>query len=256
MLYTKFITLYIFTGRNEVVAKVMFLLVSVILSTGGGGLPQCMLGYHPPREAHTPPGSTPLQEEHPSEAHPLGITPPPRETDSGIRSMSGRYASYWNAFLLSYWKDSLYPGFTLDIKGPHHFYDVLYISTCLTLCWFIIDTRFPGLRQPYWHFKVQILEHQTLIKLSGQGYSKCSSFKYICSNNTFLITAMVLKLKLQNDDSPFPQVEIERLEWDIKAINGNKNAFLPKVRHLTNTQIRKKLVPHIANASACKQCSS
>ena len=31
----------IITGRNEVVAKVMFLLVSVILSTGG--LPQCML---------------------------------------------------------------------------------------------------------------------------------------------------------------------------------------------------------------------
>ena len=32
---------------------------------------------------------------------PLGSThPPPREADSGIRSMSGRYASYWNAFLL------------------------------------------------------------------------------------------------------------------------------------------------------------
>ena len=28
----------IFTGRNEVVAKVMFLHVSVILLTGGGGL--------------------------------------------------------------------------------------------------------------------------------------------------------------------------------------------------------------------------
>ena len=25
--------------------------------------------------------------------------PPPREEDCGIRSMSGRYASYWNAFL-------------------------------------------------------------------------------------------------------------------------------------------------------------
>ena len=33
----------IFTGRNEVVAKVMFLLVSVILSTGGGGaIPACL----------------------------------------------------------------------------------------------------------------------------------------------------------------------------------------------------------------------
>ena len=49
----------------------------------GGCLPQCMLGYHPlprsrpPRNRHPPPGA-----------------------DTGIRSMSGRYASYWNAFLL------------------------------------------------------------------------------------------------------------------------------------------------------------
>ena len=38
----------IVAGRNEVVAKVMYLLVSVILLTRGGCLPQCMLGYHPP----------------------------------------------------------------------------------------------------------------------------------------------------------------------------------------------------------------
>ena len=57
-------------------------------SVHGGGLPQCMLGYHTtPWEAH-PPGGTPP-----------GSTPP-RDADSGIRSMSGRYASYWNAFLL------------------------------------------------------------------------------------------------------------------------------------------------------------
>ena len=69
----------IFTGRNEVVAKVIFLPLSVIHSVhkGGGGLPQCMLGYHPP----------------PSKQ------PPPPEANSGIRSTSGRYASYWNAFL-------------------------------------------------------------------------------------------------------------------------------------------------------------
>ena len=29
----------------------------------------------------------------------LGRTPPPKEENQGIRSMSGRYASYWNAFL-------------------------------------------------------------------------------------------------------------------------------------------------------------
>ena len=74
----------IITGRNEVVAKVMFLQVSVILLTGGC-LPQCMLGYHPPRADPSP------REQN------------PREADSGIRSMSGRYASYWNAFLFTVW---------------------------------------------------------------------------------------------------------------------------------------------------------
>ena len=41
------------------------------------GLPQCMLGYPPPE------GDPPRKERHPP----------------GIRSMNGRYASYWNAFL-------------------------------------------------------------------------------------------------------------------------------------------------------------
>ena len=65
----------IIVGRNEVVAKVMFLLVSVILLTGG--LPKCMLGYQPPGSRH----------------------PPGKQTPHGIRSMSGCHASYWNAFL-------------------------------------------------------------------------------------------------------------------------------------------------------------
>ena len=37
----------------------------------------------------------------PLEADPPGADTPPREADCGIRSMSGRYASYWNAFLLT-----------------------------------------------------------------------------------------------------------------------------------------------------------
>ena len=50
-----------------------------------------MLGY--PREADPPPGSR----------HPPGAGTP-READlpPGIQSMSGRYASYWNAFLCVY----------------------------------------------------------------------------------------------------------------------------------------------------------
>ena len=46
------------TGRNEVVAKVMFLLVSVILLTRGC-LSQCMLGYHTPPPSRHPPGADP-----------------------------------------------------------------------------------------------------------------------------------------------------------------------------------------------------
>ena len=139
----------IFTGRNEVVAKVMFLLVSVILLTGGSasvhaGIPPPQSRHPPgadtPRSRHLPesrlppeqtpqeqtpptadtphsrhpPADTPLSR-HPQSRHsqsrhsptprappradtPLEQTPPPPGADSGIQSMSGRYASYWNAF--------------------------------------------------------------------------------------------------------------------------------------------------------------
>ena len=130
-------------------ANVMFLQVCVILFTGGGCLPQRMLGYPPeqtPPRADTPweqtppradipleqtpppsrppsrylppPEQTPTWSRHPPRADSLGAdtplpeqTPPPRadtpswsrhpppEADYGIRSTSGRYASYWNAFL-------------------------------------------------------------------------------------------------------------------------------------------------------------
>ena len=43
----------------------------------------------PPREQTPPPGPDP----------PSVSRHPPREADSSIRSTSGRYASYWNAFL-------------------------------------------------------------------------------------------------------------------------------------------------------------
>ena len=97
-------------------AKVMFLQASVILSTGGGEFclsacwdtpgtrpPRTPPGPHPPEpdppgpDTHPqPPGPEPPQEQTP----PVADTHPPREADSGIRSTNGRYASYWNAFLL------------------------------------------------------------------------------------------------------------------------------------------------------------
>ena len=97
---------------NEVAAKVMFLLVSVILLTGGSasvhaGIPSPLPEQTPPPQSRHPPGSRhPLGSRHPPEADtPLGADTPggrhrPPRADSGIRSMSGRYASYWNAFLV------------------------------------------------------------------------------------------------------------------------------------------------------------
>ena len=51
----------------------------------------------PPR-AGTPPPPLPRSRHPPDQAPPRPGTPP-READASIRSMSGRYASYWNAFL-------------------------------------------------------------------------------------------------------------------------------------------------------------
>ena len=53
----------------------------------------------PPPEGR-PPGST-SPGRHPMEAHPPRHTPGRRHPAPGIRSMSGRYASCWNAFLFA-----------------------------------------------------------------------------------------------------------------------------------------------------------
>ena len=74
----------------------MFLNVSVILLTRGGCLPQCILGY-PPHRADTPRTRLPPKTRPP----PPEQTPPPRSSACWeIRATSGRYASYWNTFLL------------------------------------------------------------------------------------------------------------------------------------------------------------
>ena len=121
------------TGRNEVVAKVMFLQVCVCPQEEGVCLSACWDAIPPPEpgrppwdQGDTPPGTreTPLWDQGdtpwtretprdqadpprtrqtlpqdladpPSSPSPL----PPREADSSIRSTSGLYASYWNAFL-------------------------------------------------------------------------------------------------------------------------------------------------------------
>ena len=62
-----------------------------------GGLLQCMLGYHPPGPDPTPPEPDPRDQTPPGADAPQSR--PPREAASSVRSTSGRYASYWNAFL-------------------------------------------------------------------------------------------------------------------------------------------------------------
>ena len=127
------------TGRNEVVAKVMFLQLCDSVHGGGGVvcLSACWdtpsaketppaketpLPRRPPQEGGTPQEGDPPRRRHPPKrrhppqkeapprrSHPPGRThpprrrppPPPQEADSDIRSMTGWYASYWNAFLLS-----------------------------------------------------------------------------------------------------------------------------------------------------------
>ena len=121
------------TGRNEVVAKVIFLHLFVILFTGGGF---CLNACWDPPQSRPPSPWTrhPPQEQTPQTRHPRSRHPPradtpldqapPWEADSSIRSMTGQYASYWNAFLfivhlfriimryffISGWNDSIIGG--------------------------------------------------------------------------------------------------------------------------------------------------
>ena len=70
--YVEQLIVIFITVRNEV-AKVMFLHLSVSHSVHRGGLPQCMLGYHTPRNRH------PRGTRHPpGTRHPLGTRHPPR----------------------------------------------------------------------------------------------------------------------------------------------------------------------------------
>ena len=80
--------------------RIMFLHLSVILFTRGSQTP-------PPGQ--TPPGKTPPRQTPPPGRHPPGQTPPqadtsprqtpPGQTPPGDDHCSGRYTSYWNAFL-------------------------------------------------------------------------------------------------------------------------------------------------------------
>ena len=69
-------TVGVVTGRNEVVAKVIFLHLSVIHSVHRGGLPQCMPGCHPPWDYVPPPDYVPPGLRTPQTMYPLDYVPP------------------------------------------------------------------------------------------------------------------------------------------------------------------------------------
>ena len=78
------------TGCNEVVAKVMFLLMSVIPSTGGDGSPcketlqkETPLARRPPGGRHPPGKETPLARRSPGNETPQQGDPPGKETPLG-----------------------------------------------------------------------------------------------------------------------------------------------------------------------------
>ena len=109
-------------GQGNIFAPVCHSIHNV---AGGGvsasvlaGMPHAPSWEQAPGSRHTPgsrspPGCRSPWEQIPWSRHPLGADvpqskqpqradTPPREADSSIRSMSSRYASYVNAFLLEY----------------------------------------------------------------------------------------------------------------------------------------------------------
>ena len=101
----------------------------VCLSSGGGEgvcLSACWDAIPPPRSGRHPPQGpgrhpprirqTPPQDQADLPPPGPGRPPPLGEADSSIRSTSGRYASYWNAFLLNL-KSSINNTYLLVISG-------------------------------------------------------------------------------------------------------------------------------------------
>ena len=86
------------------IAKVMvYTFLSVVLFTGGRG---SSWAGTPPGQVHSPAGTPPGQVHPPrqvpiqNQVHTPAGTSPQRGACWEIRATSGRYASYWNAFLL------------------------------------------------------------------------------------------------------------------------------------------------------------
>ena len=144
----------------------MFLQASVILSTGGvsasvhAGIPCPPQSRHPPEQTHTPRSRHPpgadtsllpeMQPPAPGSRYPSGADTP--QADSGIRSMSGRYASYWNAFLFKFfhwdrphlchhpqtcWKVGGWPSTEMHSSLNNFHFIPFYLMTCILTIIFV-----------------------------------------------------------------------------------------------------------------------
>ena len=100
----KMVMKYIYYRPQRSWAKVIFSQASVC-PQGGVCLSACWdippQQHHPPPSRHPPGADTPRTRYAPPGPDPPPGSRPPREADSSIRSTSGRYASYWNAFLFN-----------------------------------------------------------------------------------------------------------------------------------------------------------
>ena len=118
----------VFTGVCDSVHKGVGVCLSACWDTTPPPQEQTPRSRHPPPKKQTPPKTPPKKQNPPGAEPPPKKQTPPQEAGSGIRSMSGRYASYWNAFLLSM---LLVCGLVpIKINGPF----TLYVS--FRICFF------------------------------------------------------------------------------------------------------------------------
>ena len=92
----------VFTARKRSLRRLCFYTCLSFCSRGGGTWAGTPPGRYPPLAGTLPGQVHPLAgTPPPGQVHPPGrYTPsPPPAVHAGIRSASGRYASYWNAFL-------------------------------------------------------------------------------------------------------------------------------------------------------------
>ena len=106
----------------------------------------------PPKEQTPHQDQTPPWTRHPpGSRHPPDQTPPPRsrppwEADSGIRSTSGQYASYWNAFLFAL----AFTRFILGLKEKRRFGNDRKLQNLSTTClhvYCLLNRKFKRLRR-------------------------------------------------------------------------------------------------------------